>query len=71
MSGKFIGNIGTKTLHVVKYKDGRCRIDQIRAERKIEFDTLEEALRYPEGGSPIFHECGVCFPKMRKGEGKR
>lgn len=65
MEPKFIGNIGTKTLHVREYVDGRCRINQIRAERKVEFDTLEEALRYPEGGSPIFHECGVCFRKMR------
>lgn len=66
MSAKFVGNIGTKTLHAIGFTDGRCRIDQIRTERKIEFDTLEEALRYPEGESPIFHECGVCFPKIRK-----
>jgi len=66
MRPKFIGNIGTKTLHAVDFADGRCRIEQIRAERKIEFFTLEEALSYPEGSSPIFHECGICFPKMRK-----
>ena len=65
MAAKFVGNTGTKALHVVAYADGRCRIDKIRAERKVEFDTLEEAMRYPEGESPIFHECGVCFPKMR------
>ena len=64
MSAKFVGNTGTKTLHVVKYADGRCRIDKMRAERKVEFDTLEEARKYPEGESPIFHECGVCFRKM-------
>lgn len=68
MSAKFIGNTGTKKLHVAKYTDGRCHIDQIRAEQRIEFDTLEEAMKYPEGESPIFHECGVCFRKMRKAE---
>ena len=65
MAAKFVGNIGTKALHIIEYTDGRCKIDKIRAERKIEFDTLEEAMRYPEGESPIFHECGVCFHKMR------
>ena len=65
MDVKFVGNIGTKALHIIEYADGRCRIDKIRAERKVEFETLEEAMKYPEGESPIFHECGVCFHKMR------
>lgn len=68
MSIKFIGNIGTKTLHAVGYTDGRCRIDQIRAERRIEFQTLEDALNYPNRENPIFHKCGICFPKMTKAE---
>lgn len=66
MSAKFVGNTGTKKLHVLAYIDGRCHINQIRTEQRVEFDTLEEAVKYPEGESPIFHECGVCFPKMRK-----
>lgn len=68
MNARFVGNIGTKTLHALGYADGRCRINQIRAERKVEFATLEEALSYPKGQSPIFHECGVCFPKMRSAQ---
>ena len=64
MSAKFIGNTGTKTLHALGYTDGRCRIGQIRIERKVEFETLEEALSYPDKENPIFHKCGVCFPKM-------
>lgn len=66
MSAKFLGNTHTKKLHVLAYTDGRCHIDQIRLEQKVEFDDLEDALKYPGGETPIFHECGVCFPKMRK-----
>lgn len=66
MGVKFVGNTGTKTLHALGFTDGRCRIGQIRAERKVEFATLEDAMNFPEGGSPIFHECGVCFPKMKE-----
>ena len=66
MATKFIGNIKNKTLHILAYTDGRCHINQIREEQKIEFETLEEAMKYPNEESPIFHECGVCFRKMRE-----
>ena len=66
MGAKFVGNIGKKRLHVLAYADGRFHINQIRSEQRVEFDTLEEAQQYPKGESPIFHECGICFPKMRK-----
>lgn len=66
MEAKFIGNTKTKTLHVLAYTDGRCKVDQIRTEQRKEFMSLEEALTYPEGEKPIFHECGICFRKMRK-----
>ena len=65
MAIEFLGNTGTKTLHALRYTDGRCHIDKIRTEQKVEFETLEEAMRYPEGEAPIFHECGNCFKKMR------
>lgn len=66
MSVKFIGNTGTKTLHAVEFSDGRCKISQIRKEQKKEFATLEDALSYPDRSNPIFHKCGICFPKMEK-----
>lgn len=66
MEAKFVGNTNTKTLHILAYADGRCHIDSIRTEQKEEFETLEEAMEYPKGEKPIFHECGICFRKMRK-----
>ena len=70
MGTKFIGNRKNKTLHAVGFLDGRCHIDQIREENKIEFDSLEEALKYPKEGESIFHKCGVCFLKMEKARNK-
>lgn len=66
MVAKYIGNIGKNKLHIVEFVDGRCHIDQIRPEQKIAFDSLEEAMSYPDGKGPIFHECGVCFKKMKE-----
>ena len=71
MEFPFVGNTGTKKLHVSAYADGRCHLNQIRAEQKAECRTLEEALSYPDREHPIFHKCGVCFPKMRKESGGR
>lgn len=66
MPSKFLGNTGTKKLHALGYTDGRCKIEIMREENKRAFDTYEQAMRYPEGQTPIFHECGICFPKMRQ-----
>lgn len=68
MKPQFLGNLGTKTLHALGYTDGRCHLGQIRIEQQKEFFTLEEAMNYPDKENPVFHKCGVCFPKMKAGK---
>ena len=68
MAYHYIGNRHTKKLHVQEYADGRCKLDSMREEYRIDFDSLEDAMTYPKGKPPIFHECGICFLKMRKGK---
>lgn len=66
MSAKYIGNIKTKRLHIPEFSDGRCHLADIRLEQKVEFNSLEEALNYPDKDHAIFFKCGVCFPNMER-----
>lgn len=65
MAVHFIGNRGTKKLHSVDYRDGRCKLDQIKEENKITFVTLEEGLNYPDPQTAILTECSFCIPRYR------
>lgn len=68
MDEKFIGNISTRKLHILQYADGRCKINAMRKENKKEFNSLEEAMSYPDKENPIFTKCGICFTNMKKQE---
>lgn len=62
---EFIGNIGTHKLHSVRFADGRCKLDIMKPENKVEFDTLEEGLNYPSTDRKALIPCAVCIPKYQ------
>lgn len=62
---EFIGNTGSRRLHSVRFADGRCKLDSIKPENKVEFDTLEEGLHYPSPDRRILTPCGICIPKYQ------
>lgn len=62
---EFVGNIGTKRLHSVRFADGRCKLNSIKPENKVEFDTLEEGFHYPSPERRVLIPCAVCIPKYQ------
>lgn len=63
---EFLGNIGGRKLHSVKFADGRCKLNSIKQESIIEFDTLEEGLNYPTPDRRVLTPCAICIPKYQK-----
>lgn len=61
----FIGNIGGKKLHSAEFADGRCKLNSIKPENRVEFETLEEGLNYPSEERRILAPCNFCIPKYR------
>ena len=68
---EFIGNIGSKRLHSVKFADGRCKLGSIKQENKVGFDTLEEGLNYPAPDRRVLIPCAICIPKYQKSISKK
>ncbi len=58
---EYILNVNSRTVHDANSTDGRCRLNQIRAEHKIICATMEEALNYlPQGKKPT-KKCSFCL----------
>ena len=66
----FVGNRSSKRLHIQELADGRCKMNLMREEYRIDFDNLDQALSYPEGKPPIFHRCAFCFSKYNESIGE-
>lgn len=68
---EFIGNIGTHKLHSVRFADGRCKLDSMKPENKVEFDTLEEGLNFPNTDRKALFPCAICIPKYEQSISKK
>lgn len=66
MAVNFVGNIGTKKIHSVAFADGRCRLNTMKAENRVEFESLEAGLNYPSKDRRIFAPCAICITKYEK-----
>lgn len=61
MKKRYLLNTNSKKIHDIKSGDGRCKIQSMREEYKVYFDTLEEALEYPSKENPIAQKCSFCI----------
>lgn len=68
---EFVGNIGTHKLHSVRFADGRCKLDSMKPENKVEFDTLEEGFNYPSPERKVLIPCAISIPKYEKSISKK
>lgn len=57
----YLVNTNSKKIHLSDSGDGRCKINQMREEYKVYFDTLQEALSYPNKKNPLASPCAFCF----------
>ncbi len=60
---RYLLNANSKTVHDTKNCDGRCKLNLMREEFKIYFDTLDEALSYLKTEKPIVKKCSFCIKK--------
>jgi hypothetical protein len=58
---QYLLNTNSKRIHLASSKDGRCKIESMRDEYKIYFDTLEEAQAYPSADKPLAKKCAFCL----------
>ena len=61
----YLLNVNSKKIHLANSQDGRCRLDTMREEYKVYFDTLEEALKYPSAEKPLAKKCSFCLSEER------
>jgi len=61
MEKKYLLNTNSKKIHLSESNDGRCKIKTMRTEYKVYFDTLEEALSYPNADNPLGKKCCFCL----------
>lgn len=63
---RYILNTNSKRIHDLKYADGRCKIDDMNESYKISFDSLDDALNYPDKDNPLARQCTICIKNKEK-----
>ena len=58
---KYLLNTNSKKIHLTASTDGRCKIKEMREEYKVYFDTLLEALEYPNSKNTLAKKCSFCL----------
>lgn len=61
MEKRILLNTNSKKIHFAISQDQRCKINSMRDEYKVYFDTLDEALAYPNKEKPLAKKCSFCF----------
>lgn len=65
-SKKILLNTNSKRIHNLNFSDGRCKIDSMKDEYKVFFESEEEALAYPSKENPLGKLCSFCQNNKRK-----
>lgn len=65
---KFLLNTNSKKIHLSTSTDGRCQIKNMRDEYKVYFDTLDEALNYPNEKNRLAKTCSFCIKIKKQGD---
>ena len=58
---KYLMNINSKKIHLSASTDGRCKIKEMREEYKVYFDTLQDAIDYPNKKNTLAKKCMFCL----------
>ena len=58
---KYLLNVNSKKIHLSESTDGRCKIAEMREEYKVYFDSLEEAVVYPNHKNALAKKCAFCL----------
>lgn len=59
--GRYLVNANTKRIHDVLHKTSRCKLDSMQQINAIFFDSLEDALNYPNKITPRSVRCKFCL----------
>ena len=58
---RYLLNTNSKKIHDLENVKGSCRIKIMRKEYMQYFDSLEDALNYPNSEHPLAQKCSFCF----------
>lgn len=58
---KYLLNINSRKIHLSASTDGRCKISNMREEYKIYFDSLTDAMEYPNSNAKLATTCTFCL----------
>ena len=58
---RYVLNTNSKKIHDTLNADGRCKLSSMKPECKTTFDTLEEALAWPNSEHPLARKCRFCI----------
>lgn len=58
---QYLLNTNSKKVHDTKRADKRCKLDLMKPECKVYFETLEAALSWPNAETPLAKKCRFCL----------
>lgn len=58
--GRFLVNVNSKVIHDTWNKTPRCKLDIMQQKNALFYDTLQEALEYPNKITPRTVKCKFC-----------
>lgn len=61
MPKRYVLNIKTLKIHDTQNATKRCKLSMMKKENQQFYDTLEDALAYPNAESPKSSKCAFCI----------
>lgn len=58
---RYLVNITSKNIHDTENIQKECQIGRIKESNALFYDTLQEALEYPNKDNPKTSKCKFCF----------
>ena len=58
---RYLVNIRTKNIHDTLNIKPRCKVNMMKQDNALFYDTLQEALEYPNKITPKTSKCKFCF----------
>ena len=64
---RYLLNVNSRTIHNADSRDGRCRLNLLKDENKMQFPSFEEAMHCLPGGNKPTKPCVFCLGKDYSG----
>ena len=64
--GRYVLNTNSKKIHDTSKKDKRCKLNLMKPECVKYFDSIEDAMKFPNSSTPLAKPCRFCIGDSTK-----